>query len=94
MSIKHILTFTREPIDCDMAESMCPVHKPCNRCNEHFNSLPIWTRAIVEVPRRYTLFTAFGWKAFMSGSGTFDQFRVYRNKLNKARKKENRRRYK
>lgn len=78
MSIKHILTFTREPIDCDIAESICLVHKPCNQCNEYFNSLPIVERARVEIPRRIGLANKYGWRAGIRGVATDKEFRGVR----------------
>lgn len=47
--------FKRAPIECDMAEVFCPVQKPCNDCNEFFNSLPFFERAYWEIPRYYGL---------------------------------------
>ena len=80
MSIKHIVTFTREPRDCDMAESCCPVAKPCHICDDHFNSLPLLDRAMVEIPRRWGLLRAYGWRAFLRGYGTDEEYKRYKAK--------------
>lgn len=75
MSLRHILTFTREPVDCDLAGVYCPVSRPCNLCNEYFNSLPLLVRANREIPRRILLFRVYGWRAFWRGTATEEEFR-------------------
>jgi hypothetical protein len=50
-TLRYYIAFKRPPIECDMAERFCPVRKPCNECNEYFNSLPVWDRVYFEIPR-------------------------------------------
>lgn len=80
MGIKCIITFTREPVDCDLAEWYCPVSKPCNQCNEYFNSMPILERAKIEIPRRIGLLTAYGYRAFFRGQGTLEEIKRYKRR--------------
>lgn len=84
MGIRHILTFTREPIECDMAEAFCPVTKPCNICNEYFNQLPLMERIFIEIPRRMGLFVAYDMAAFWNGTATTEQVKKRKKKLQKA----------
>lgn len=78
--ICHLLTFRRLPVECDMAEAFCPVRKPCNECNEYFNSLPLRTRIQFEVPRRWGLLLAFGWRAAVRGIATDEEFKERKRK--------------
>ena len=73
MSLRHILTFTREPVDCDLAGVYCPVSRPCNLCNEYFNSLPLLERMSREIPRRISLLREYGRGAFWRGSATREE---------------------
>lgn len=75
MSLKHILTFKREPVSCDLAEVYCPVSRPCNNCNEHFNALPLLVRVNTEIPRRISLLRLYGWRAFWRGMATEEEVR-------------------
>ena len=85
MSVNHIITFTREPRDCDMAERYCPVAKPCHICDDYFNSLPLLDRAMVEIPRRWRLLRAYGWRAFLRGMATDKEYKEYKKAQRKRK---------
>ena len=73
MSLAHILTFKREPVDCDLAGVYCPVDRPCNNCNAYFNTLPLLERMNIEIPRRISLLREYGRGAFWRGSATREE---------------------
>ena len=89
--MKYLLTFRRAPVECDMAEAFCPVRKPCNECNEYFNSLPLRERIAIEIPRRWGLLGAYGWRAALRGIATDAELKAWKAKNKKARRKKCRR---